>query len=96
MSSVPKGKRSTSKHEFDSIHYRIHDEAASMVDLNFHAKADVAKQNQQYIQNASKALMGLVWDLVYHIKIRKEHVNEIRRCKRERTFSTGERVNGLY
>lgn len=63
MSSVPKGKRSTSKQEFDSIYYRIHDEAASMVDLNFHAKADVAKQNQQYIQNASKALIGLcgIW-----------------------------------
>ena len=69
MSSVPKSERKASKEEFDSLHYRIHDDAVDMIANNFHAKREVAETNQSYIHSASKMLMSLVWDLVYHIKI---------------------------
>ena len=69
MSSVPKGERTASKEEFDALHYRIHDDAVDMIGNNFHAKHEVAEKNQSYIQSASKTLMSLVWDLVYHIKV---------------------------
>ena len=69
MSSVPKSERKTSKEEFDSLHYRIHDNAVDMIANNFHAKHEIADSNQSYIHSASKMLMSLVWDLVYHIKI---------------------------
>ena len=69
MSSVPKSQRRASKDEFDAIYYRVHDEAVNMVELNFHAKADMVQAHQDYIRTASKALMKAVWDLVYHIKV---------------------------
>ena len=68
MSSVPKGRRSISKQEFDSIYYRIHDEAADMVHQKFHASEEVLAQNHAYVYAVSKALMNHVFDLIYHIK----------------------------
>ena len=67
--SVPKGKRTKSREEFDSLHYRIHDDAVDMIEHNFRAKPEIAEQNQSYIHSASKMLMSLVFDLVYHIKV---------------------------
>ena len=69
MSSVPKSERNTSREEFDSIYYRIHDDAVDMIENNFRAKAEIAEKNQLYIKAASKELMNLVWNLIYHIKI---------------------------
>ena len=69
MSSVPKSERKTSREEFDSIYYRIHDDAVDMIEHNFRAKPEVAEKYQSYIKSASKELMGLVWNLIYHIKV---------------------------
>ena len=69
MSNVPKGERNQSKQEFDAIHYRIHDEAVNMIELNFHAQKEIAEQNQDYIRAAGKSLMASVWELVFHIKV---------------------------
>ena len=67
--SVPKNKRRKSGEEFDAIFYKVHDDAVDMIEHNFRADYDMAVEHQSYIQYASKALMGLVWDLSYHIKV---------------------------
>lgn len=102
MSSVPKGERNKSKQEFDSIHYRIHDEAVAMGEANFHAKKEIAEQNQVYIQTAHRALMDYVWDLVYHIKAAnslypttKEELTE-RRMEQDRAIGVCMDILTLY
>ena len=69
MSTVPKSRRQTSKQEFDEIQHRVHDEAVGMIELNFHAKAEIAQKHTAYIQYAAKSLMSSVWDLIYYIKV---------------------------
>ena len=69
MSTVPKSERKESKQEFDSIYYRIHDEAVSMIELNFHAKKEIVEAKKTYIQSMAKALMQSVYDLIFYIKV---------------------------
>ena len=67
--SVPAGRRTKSKEEFDAQQYRIHDDAEDMIENKFHAKKDTAMLYADYIDGATKALRASVWKMIEHIKI---------------------------
>lgn len=67
--SVPKGKRSKSKVEFEMIYFRLADGIDTLTENYFFAEPNLLAQHKAFIKLRSRNLQELTDSLVYYIKI---------------------------
>lgn len=69
MSSVPVGKRNTSKVEFDNTYFQLYKDAVRLINCQFGANERVKENYALYIKTISHEILDLAANIGKHIKI---------------------------
>lgn len=67
--SVPKGKRSKSRDEFEMIYFHLADAVDNLVEHQFFADGMLAAKNKTFMEIRCQSLERLTDELLYYIKI---------------------------
>ena len=67
--SVPKGKRSKSKVEFEMIYFKLSDSVDNLVEKFSFRDGDILDRNRMFLNIVSKHLIQLSFDVLYNIKV---------------------------
>jgi hypothetical protein len=87
--SVPKGKRSKSKVEFEMNYFKLADGLDNLVENYFWADLETIQQHKLFIRLRAEAIEKLTDELVFHIERRIKETARRDRIKTRRTVAGG-------
>lgn len=94
--SVPKGKRSKSKDEFEMIFFQLVDAVDNLVEHQFFAEGLLAEKNKVFMEIRCRTLEDLTDKLLYHIKIANSIYPKCMAEWEERRVSMGKAIGCCY
>jgi hypothetical protein len=94
--SVPKGKRSKSRDEFEMIFFQLVDAVDNLVEHQFFAEGLLAEKNKVFMEIRCRTLEDLTDKLLYHIKIANSIYPKCMAEWEERRVSMGKAIGCCY
>lgn len=94
--SVPKGKRSKSRDEFEMIFFQLVDAVDNLVEHQFFADGLLAEKNKVFMEIRCRTLEDLTDKLIYHIKIANSIYPKCMAEWEERRVSMGKAIGCCY
>lgn len=94
--SVPKGKRSKSRDEFEMIYFQLADAVDNLVEHQFFADGLLAEKNKVFMEIRCRTLEDLTDKLLYHIKIANSIYPKCMAEWEERRVSMGKAIGCCY
>lgn len=94
--SVPKGKRSKSRDEFEMIFFQLVDAVDNLVEHQFFAEGLLAEKNKVFMEIRCRTLEDLTDKLIYHIKIANSIYPKCMAEWEERRVSMGKAIGCCY
>jgi len=94
--SVPKGKRSKSRDEFEMIYFTLADAVDNLVEHQFFAEGLLAEKNKVFMEIRCRTLEDLTDKLLYHIKIANSIYPKCMAEWEERRVSMGKAIGCCY
>lgn len=94
--SVPKGKRSQSKVEFEMIYFTLADAVDNLVEHQFFADGLLAEKNRAFMNIRCQTLERLTDDLLYYIKIANSIYPKCMAEWEERRVSMGKAIGCCF
>jgi hypothetical protein len=94
--SVPKGKRSKSRDEFEMIFFQLVDAVDNLVEHQFFADGLLAEKNKVFMEIRCRTLEDLTDKPLYHIKIANSIYPKCMAEWEERRVSMGKAIGCCY
>ena len=94
--SVPKGKRSKSRDEFEMIFFTLADAVDNLVEHQFFAEGLLAEKNKVFMEIRCRTLEVLTDKLLYHIKIANSIYPKCMAEWEERRVSMGKAIGWCF
>lgn len=94
--SVPKGKRSKSRDEFEMIFFQLADAVDNLVEHQFFADGLLAEKNKVFMEIRCRTLEDLTDKMLYHIKIANSIYPKCMAEWEERRVSMGKAIGCCY
>lgn len=94
--SVPKGKRSKSRDEFEMIFFTLADAVDNLVEHQFFAEGLLAEKNKVFMEIRCRTLEVLTDKLLYHIKIANSIYPKCMAEWEERRVSMGKAIGCCF
>lgn len=94
--SVPKGKRSKSREEFEMIFFQLVDAVDNLVEHQFFAEGLLVEKNKVFMEIRCSTLENLTDKLLYHIKIANSIYPKCMAEWEERRVSMGKAIGCCY
>lgn len=94
--SVPKGKRSKSRDEFEMIFFQLVDAVDNLVEHQFFAEGLLAEKNKVFMEIRCRTLEDLTDKLLYHIKIANSIYPKCMAEWEERRVSMGKAIGCCF
>ena len=94
--SVPKGKRSKSKVEFEMIYFKLSDSVDNLVEKFSFRDNDILDRNRMFLNVVNKHLIQLSFDVLYNIKVANSIYPTCRAEYEERRVAMGKAIGTCY